>query len=103
MRDTAVEAAPASPATFATRLQRRWPLLARSVWIGLVVLTLAICFASFPVYLTLLQTPCAGSACEYQQLTPEQLATLTGMGVSSGVYVGYTVALTLRSEERRVG
>jgi hypothetical protein len=70
-------------------------LLARGGWLVLVILTLAIFFASLPVYLTLLQTPCAGTACEYQQLTPGQIETLRGMGVSLDAYVGYTVALTL--------
>src|SRR6266436_4821267 len=43
------------------RLQGRWLLLARGTWITLAVLTLAIFFASLPVYLALLQTPCAGT------------------------------------------
>jgi hypothetical protein len=76
-------------------LQGRWLLLARVGWIALVVLTLAIFFVSLPVYLALLQTPCAGPACEYQQLTPEQAGTLTGIGLFPGVYTAYMVALTL--------
>ena len=52
------------------RLQGRWLLLAQGVWLTLVVLTLAIFLASLPVYVAQLQTPCAGTACEYQQLTP---------------------------------
>jgi hypothetical protein len=96
MRNTTVEDAPSSHGvTPETRLQRRWLLIARGVWIALVVLTLAIFFASLPVYLTLLQTPCAGTACEYQQLTPGQIEMLRGMGVSLDAYVVYTVALTL--------
>ncbi len=77
------------------RLQGSWLLLARVGWVALVVLTLAIFFASLPVYVALLQTPCAGPVCEYQQLTPGQAETLTGMGLSIGAYVAYTVALTL--------
>jgi hypothetical protein len=67
------------------RLHGRWLLLARGLWITLVVLTLAIFFASLPVYLAQLQTPCAGTACEWQQLTPGQVETLKGMGLSLGV------------------
>jgi len=77
------------------RLQGRWLLLARVGWVALVVLTLAIFFASLPVYITQLQTPCAGTACGYQQLTPEQAGALTAMGLSHGDYIAYTVALTL--------
>jgi hypothetical protein len=77
------------------RLQGRWIALARGAWLTLVVLTLVIFFASLPVYVALLQTPCAGTACEYQQLTPGQGETLKGMGLSPGDYTVYTVALTL--------
>ncbi len=80
-----------------TRLHGRWLLLARGLWITLVVLTLTIFGASLPVYIAQLQTPCAGSACWYTQLSPEQAGTLKGMGLSLGDYTAYTVALTLAS------
>jgi hypothetical protein len=55
------------------RVPRRWLLLARGIWIALVILTLAIYFASLPVYLAQLQTPSAGTASAFsQQLSPEQ-------------------------------
>jgi len=76
-------------------LQGYWLILARVGWVALVVLTLTIFFASLPVYLALLQTPCAGTACEWQQLTPGQVATLTEIGLSLGDYVAIIVALTL--------
>jgi hypothetical protein len=79
------------------RVPRRWLLLARGLWITQAVLTLGIFFASLPVYVALLQTPCAGTACEWQQLTPRQVETLTGMGLSLGDYVAIIVALTLAS------
>src|SRR5260221_3267936 len=77
------------------RLQGRWLLLARVGWGALVVLTLAIFFASLPVYLALLHTPCAGAACGYQQLTSQQAGTLKGMGLFPAVYTAYRVTLTL--------
>ncbi len=70
-------------------------LLARGGWLVLVLLTLATFFASLPTYVALLQTPCAGSACEWQQLPPAQVETLTGMGLSPGDYAALIVALTL--------
>jgi len=79
----------------AARVPRRWLLLARGTWLALVVLTLAIFFASLPVYLALLHTPCAGAACGYQQLTPEQAGALKGIGLFPDVYPAYTVTLTL--------
>jgi signal transduction histidine kinase len=83
-----------------TRLHGRWLLLARGTWITLVVITLTIFFASFPVYITQLQTPCAGTAlaCALpQQLTPELVGALKGMGLSAGNYAAYIVSLTLVS------
>jgi hypothetical protein len=77
------------------RVPGRWLLLARVGWVALVVLTLAIFFASLPVYIALLQTPCTGTACGYQQLTPEQAGALTGIGLFPAVYTAYTVTLTL--------
>jgi len=79
------------------RVPGRWLLLARVGWGALVVLTLAIFFGSLPLYLAQLQTPCAGSACWYTQLTPSQVGALTGMGLSIGDYTAFTVALTLAS------
>jgi hypothetical protein len=79
------------------RVPGRWLLLARVGWVALVTLTLAIFGASLPVYLALLHTPCAGSACDFQQLTPEQAGALTGMGLSHDDFIAYTVALTLAS------
>jgi len=78
-----------------TLLRGRWLLLARVGWGALVILTLAICFASLPVYAAQLQTPCAGTACYFQQLSPGQTEALKGMGLSIGAYAAYTVALML--------
>jgi len=78
-----------------TRLQGRWLLLARGLLGVLVIATLVIVFASLPMYLAQLHTPCAGSACGYSQLTPEQAEALKGIGLFPGVYTASTVTLTL--------
>jgi len=67
------------------------------VWFTLVIFTLGIFFASLPVYLAQLQTPCAGTTCWYTQLSPGQVGALKRIGLSLGVYAAYTVALTLAS------
>src|SRR5258708_26009954 len=78
------------------RLHGRWLLLARGVWITLVVLTLAIFFASLPVYIARQQTLCAGTECTYGALlTPEQAEVLKGIGLSLSDYAAYTFAFTL--------
>ncbi len=88
-----------TPAPNATqmRLQGRWIVLARGLWITLVILTLTVFFASLPVYLAQLQTPCAGTTCAVSsnQLSPRQVGTLKGMGLSLGDYAASEVALTL--------
>jgi hypothetical protein len=79
-------------------LQGRWIVLARGVWLALVILTLVIFFASLPIYLAQLQTICTGTygtVCTYLQLSPEQAGLLKGFGLSPGDYAAYTVALTL--------
>ena len=77
------------------RMQGRWPLLARMCWLMLVLLTLTIFFASIPVYLAQMGTPCAGATCfSGFPLTPEQADELTKMGLSSGVYAVTTLVLT---------
>jgi signal transduction histidine kinase len=78
-----------------TRGPGRWMLLARGTWLTLVVLTLAICFASLPLYLAQLQTPCAPTACHYQQLTPAQAEMLAQIGWSLGEYAAITLTLLL--------
>jgi hypothetical protein len=77
------------------RVPGRWLLLARGVWMTLVVLTLAIFGASLAVYVAQLHTPCAGTACWVTQLTPRQVGVLKGVGLSLGAYAAYHVALTL--------
>src|SRR5215467_2134172 len=79
------------------RVPGRWLLLARVGWGALVVLTLAIFFASLPVYLTQLQTPCTEFACVYQQLTNSQAKLLEGIGLSIGNYAAFTLAIAFAS------
>jgi hypothetical protein len=77
-------------------LHGRWIVLARVGWVGLVVLTLAIFFASLPVYVALRQTLCAGTECAYGTfLTPTQAEVLKGIGLSLSDYAAYNVAFTL--------
>lgn len=79
------------------RLSGRWIVLARGAWITLVILTLVIFFASLPMYLVQLQTPCTELACEYQQLTHAQAEAFKGIGLSLGDYAALTIAIALIS------
>src|SRR5205823_1232298 len=79
------------------RVPGRWILLARALWITLLVLTLAIFFASLPMYLAQLQTPCTEIACEYQQLTHSQSEMLESVGLSITRYAAITIVLAFVS------
>jgi hypothetical protein len=78
------------------RVPGRWLLLARGIWITLVVLSLGTSFASLPVYIARKQTLCAGTECTYGVLlTPSQVEVLKGIGLSLGDYAASNVAFTL--------
>jgi signal transduction histidine kinase len=97
-----------APTAMAERRDRRGParlrgrglLLARGAWLAVVVLTLAIFFASLPRFWAQLQTVCVvpdayGTGCAFLQLSPAQVAVLRGVGLSPGDYAAYTLALAL--------
>src|SRR5262249_17473864 len=79
------------------RVPERWIVPVRVVWLTLVVLTLVIFFASLPVYLAQLQTPCSGTPCAYDQFSPAQVGVLKRISLSLGDYALYKLALTLAS------
>src|SRR5262249_44592218 len=86
MRVQRVQRAPAAKAERHTehgpaRSHGRRPLLARGVWLALVVLTLAVFSASLPVYWAQLRTICVdpgagGAGCAYVQLSSPQAKAL---------------------------
>jgi hypothetical protein len=78
-------------------MPRHWVLLGRSTWITLVVLTLGIFFASFPVFLAQLHTWWVKGSSSYWQITSEQAELLSRMGWSLDGYATFVVALTLAS------
>jgi hypothetical protein len=75
-----------------TRLHGRRLVLARIVWVAVVVFTLSIFLLSLPAYVAQLQTICAGDTCVYAygQLTPGTAQTLQNLGFSIG---GYAVSI----------
>jgi hypothetical protein len=79
------------------RVSGRWIVLARGVWLALVVFALVVFFSGLPIYLAQLQTLCTETACEYQQLTYSQAELLKGMGLSLAEYAAITLAFALAS------
>jgi hypothetical protein len=82
-----------------TRLHGRRLVLARVVWVAVVVFTLSIFLLSLPAYFAQLQTVCAGDTCVYSygQLTPGTAQALHNLGLSTGGYVVSILALAIAS------
>lgn len=76
-----------------TRPQSVNPLLARGLWLIVVIFTLTVFFTSLPLYAAQLQRPCDWAVCLYQQLTPDQAATLVRSGLSLAAYATLTLSL----------
>ncbi len=82
-----------------THLHGRWLVLARVVWVVLVVFTVGIFVISLPVYFAQLQTVCVGDLCIYRygQLTPGTAKALQDLGFSIGGYATSILALVITS------
>jgi hypothetical protein len=78
-----------------TRLHGRWLVLARSAWVVLVALTLAIFLGSLPIYLDQLQTPCVGAFCQYYQLPPLLAQSLELLGWPLSEYAALQITFML--------
>jgi hypothetical protein len=90
---------PGTRNTKGTRLHGRWLVMARVVWVAVVVLTLSIFIASLPAYFAQLQTVCADVTCVYSYglLTPGTAQALHNLGLSTGGYALSVFALAIAS------
>ena len=77
-----------------THLHGRRLLLARAIWLTLVVFTLSVSIASLPDYFIELQTVCRLAVCAYGQLSPDTAVTLVHLGISVGNYATIIFVLT---------
>jgi hypothetical protein len=78
-----------------TRLHGRFLLLVWLAWIILAAFALLVFFASFPVYITQLQSICNGSACASGQLTHQIMESFRNLKLSIDSYVAINIASTL--------
>lgn len=77
-----------------TRLHGGLLVLARSVWILIVALTIGLFIAALPMLSRQLQTMCvSATACSSGQLSPTGLQTIHDLGFSVGGYAVYTLTL----------
>ncbi len=72
-------------------------VLTRIMWIALATISLAVLIASLPAYIVQLQSACDGATCAYGQLSPESVQTLDDLGLSTGQYTMFNVALVVAS------
>jgi hypothetical protein len=82
-----------------TSLSGYWLVLARIVWVVLVVFTLSTFIASLPAYFAQLQTVCSGATCAftYGQLTHSSAQELQTLRLSIGGYAVSVLVLATAS------
>src|SRR5579871_1983994 len=77
-----------------TMLRGRWLLVARSVWILLVLLMMSIFVASLPVYFTLFHTICSvASQCVSGQLSAKTASAIHELGLPLNTYAIFAVSI----------
>ena len=76
-------------------LDGRRLLAARAAWIVVVLLTAFIFVASIPSHVAALHEVCSGETCVSGQLAPGGVRILGDLGVSTGAYIAYVLALDL--------
>jgi hypothetical protein len=77
------------------RLHRRWLVIARFLWIALVILILLIFFAGIPALYRQMQTACLGGDCISFQLSQEDARALEELGFSLTFNAWYVTAVAL--------
>ncbi len=85
--------AAAHPHTDDARFRGRSLLLARAAWVAVAVLAVGLFVAAIPAELALLHTPCPTVACPTGQLPPAGMRALEDLGLSSGSFAAYSVAM----------
>lgn len=78
-----------------TQLHGCWLIIARSIWVTLVILTLAIFVIFLPPYFAQLQTPCTGPICALVQPTAATVRALRQIGLSVSAYATFTLVFTI--------
>jgi hypothetical protein len=82
-----------SDSTRLSPLRGRQLAFARTAWIAVVVLTVALFVTALPLRYAELQQVCVGAACTMQQLTLDDVRELQTLGLSRDFHARYHVAL----------
>jgi hypothetical protein len=69
--------------------------MARGAWIVVAVLAVGLFTAGIPAEFALLHTPCPTVSCPTGQLTPAGLRALEDLGLSTGSFAAYSVAMDI--------
>ncbi len=78
------------------RLQGRWLVLARVVWVAMVVLALGLFIASIPTNFADLHILCTAASCSnVGQLTADYVRELNALGLSMDFYATYIVVFII--------
>ncbi len=79
-------------------LHGRWLVVARSAWIALALVELALFIGGIFAYATQLQTVCANTihtTCNFWQPTPGNVRALAHLGISLGAYTTYFLTVDI--------
>jgi hypothetical protein len=77
------------------QLRGRWLLLARTAWVLIAALALALSIAYIPLYFAQLQAVCAQPMCPDQIATPAMVRALQSVGLSIHFYAVYTITFDI--------
>src|SRR5829696_1227259 len=100
-KSAAVKSQPTMPSRVADStyyphtLRGRWLTLARVGWLAVVLVTAIILFSGAPGYFFALHEACTAGPCIGGQLSPEETRSLGVIGIPTGVYATYVLALDL--------
>jgi len=78
-------------------LRGRRLALARTAWLAVAVLTMALFISALPLRYAELQQVCVGAACTAQQLTLDDVRELQTLGLSRVWHARYRISLESRS------
>jgi hypothetical protein len=76
-------------------LRGRWLALARVSWLAVVLVTAIMLFSGAPGYFSTLHEACTAGPCIGGQLSPEETRSLDDLGIPTGFYAAYVLALDL--------
>jgi signal transduction histidine kinase len=84
-----------SKGSLVATISGRWQNIARLIWLGMAILTLALLIVQIPFYHEYILTECIDHFCEYGVTPPPGVEALLQAGLTSELYAGYYTILNV--------